>query len=75
MFYPKFYFHRQVPSCVCPPGSLRVPGHPQHPPVLCHQEGREKEAETHGKQGQGRTGGARQEVNKNRFIYESLKHT
>ena len=74
-FILRFCFPRQVPSCVRPPGSLRVPGHPQHPPVLRHQEGREKEAEAHGKQGQVRTGGARQEVNKDRFInYESFKH-
>ena len=45
------------------PGALRVPGDPQHPPVLRHQEGREEEAEAHGQQGQGRAGGARQEVN------------
>ena len=45
------------------PGALRVPGHPQHPPVLRHQEGREEEAEAHGQQGQGRAGGACQEVN------------
>ena len=51
------------------PGALRVPGHPQHPPVLRHQEGREKEAEAHGQQGQGRAGGARQEVkNKIRIL-------
>ena len=50
------------------PGALRVPGHPQHPPVLRHQEGREKEAEAHGQQGQGRAGGARQEVNNKQSI-------
>lgn len=48
---------------MCAPGALRVPGHPEHPPVLRHQEGREEEAEAHGQQGQGRAGGARQEVN------------
>ena len=67
-FILRFCFHRQVPSCVRPPGSLRVPGHPQHPPVLRHQEGREKEAEAHGQQGQGRAGGARQEVNNKQSI-------
>ena len=50
------------------PCALRVPGDPQHPPVLRHQEGREEEAEAHGQQGQGRAGGARQEVNNKLYI-------
>ena len=56
------------------PGALRVPGHPQHPPVLRHQEGREEEAEAHGQQSQGRAGRAREEVNTNILIMMNISN-
>ena len=46
-----------VPSDLRPPGALRVPRHPQHPPLLRHQEGRETQAEAAGQQSEGRAGG------------------
>ena len=65
----QFRFHCQVPRGVRPPGALRVPGVPQHPPVLRHQEGGEEEAEADGQQSQGGAGGASQEVNTNHILY------
>ena len=43
----------QVPSDLCPPGSLRLSRHPQHPPLLSYQESRETQTEASGQQGEG----------------------
>ena len=45
-----------VPSDLCPSGSLCLPRHPQHPPLLSHQESRETQAETPGQQSEGGAG-------------------
>ena len=43
----------QVPCYLRSLPPLRVPGHPQHPPLLGHEEGGEEEAEADGEQGEG----------------------
>ena len=52
----------QVPSVVRPFVPLRLPGHPQHPPLLRHQEGWETQTEAAGQQSEGGAGWTGEEV-------------